>query len=855
VHADPARPGKFIRDAFPGNIIPRDRFMNPDGSYKNPLFGLYQAMVPVPNQNPISATQAPVNNYYEGAQPNLNTYTQGALRIDDNLSEHDRIYLRTSLSRYYESLFDWTYQSRDPKFHDLHADDMKRHTWAYEGDWTHTAGSTVIDTQVAANQYGERNYYYKEHEYKPSSVGLPTYLDDFCAAAGDCKLPVVSFGNNSYQGISNAAGSGLDTTNIQAQSTITRVMGAHTFRSGVDIRQARRFDPAPGNPSGTFNFDNTYTKAADTTVDFPTNFLGPSLAAFMLGIPTSVSVTQDQTDFLSNWYQAGFVQDNWRVNRNLTINAGLRYEHEDGIREKDGRMLLGFDPTATNSITGLAEAAYAKSPITQVPASAFHVLGGAIYAKDGNTQAWKGQSMYEPRIGASYKLTEKMVLKGGWGLYYDTLNATASSINNTGYSVTTTNNVSTDFGQTWLLGDPKNGVLPLANPFPVRLTGSRFDKPLGNSLGGDILLGSNYTPNNVNREHPRVQRVRVALQREILRNTSVEVAYSGAFGDRLGFTVEQSYVPEEYYSTGNVRDTAQQTLLQTNVTNPFNINNFAALQTTNPALYQRLAGNAFFMSTTIQRQYLLRAFPEYGNTGNTPGILYGNLPLGKNRTHSLEVNVQRRYSHGISGNFAYTFTHSEDLTKTETYERTPTLWQPSNNARPHRITAGANWELPFGDSRHFLSHGGVLAAVVGGWQAAGTFEYQPGSLLNWGNLFFYGNLADIPIANQTLSHWFNTDNFEKDPNKTPVNFQKRSFPFRVDGVRGFTLEDVNLSLLRNIPAGKGRTISLRVNAQNLLNRQGWNGPQLSPTSTQFGMITAPSGQAMRFITFVSKISF
>ena len=458
-----------------------------------------------------------MNNYYEGAQPNLNTYTQGALRIDDNLSQHDRLYFRTSGSRYYESLFDWTYQSPDPKYQGLHADDMKRHTWAYEGDWTHTAGSTVIDTQVAANQYGERNYYYKEHKYKPSTVGLPSYLDDFCAAAGDCKLPIVSFGNNSYQGMSNNAGSGLDTTNIQAQSTLTRVMGAHTLRSGIDIRQARRFDPAPGNPSGTFNFDNTYTRAADTTVDFPSTNLGPSMAAFMLGIPTSVSVTQDKSDFLTNMYTAGFVQDNWRVSRNLTINAGLRYEFENGIKEKDGQMLVGFDPNATNSITALAEAAYAKNPIPQVPASAFHALGAAVYAPNAGTTTWKGQSMYEPRIGATYKLGDKTVLKGGWGLYYDTLNATASSITNTGYSVTTTNTVSTDFGQTWLLGDPKNGVSPLSNPFPVRLTGSRFEKPLGNSLGGDILLGSAYTPNNVNREHPRVQRVRFGVQREILR--------------------------------------------------------------------------------------------------------------------------------------------------------------------------------------------------------------------------------------------------------------------------------------------------------------------------------------------------
>jgi hypothetical protein len=111
------------------------------------------------------------------------------------------------------------------------------------------------------------------------------------------------------------------------------------------------------------------------------------------------------------------------------------------------------------------------------------------------------------------------------------------------------------------------------------------------------------------------------------------------------------------------------------------------------------------------------------------------------------------------------------------------------------------------------------------------------------------------LSYPTLNEWFNTTGFETDPAKIPANFQKRAVPFRINGVSGLPLQDVNLSLLRNIPAGKGRTISLRVNAQNLLNRQGWGNPNLNPTSTQFGMIMAVSGQAMRFITFVAKISF
>ena len=189
--------------------------------------------------------------------------------------------------------------------------------------------------------------------------------------------------------MSNATGSGLDVTNIQGQTNVTAVFGNHTLRSGIDIRQAQRYNPPAGNghnPSGTYLFDNTYTRAADTTVDFASNFLGPSMASFMLGIPSQVSVAVEADSRLNNNYRAGFFQDNWRVTPNLTLNLGLRYEYEDGISEDDGEMLVGFDPDATNSITQLAQAAYARNPIPQVPVSAFHVLGGAVYAPNDETR-------------------------------------------------------------------------------------------------------------------------------------------------------------------------------------------------------------------------------------------------------------------------------------------------------------------------------------------------------------------------------------------------------------------------------------------------------------------------------------
>ena len=141
---------------------------------------------------------------------------------------------------------------------------------------------------------------------------------------------------------------------------------------------------------------------------------------------------------------------------------------------------------------------------------------------------------------------------------------------------------------------------------------------------------------------------------------------------------------------------------------------------------------------------------------------------------------------------------------------------------------------------------------------SGTWEYQPGALLDWGaqNIFFTGNLDDIALDEPTREEWFNTDaGFEKDPARVPAAFQKRAFPFRIDGVRSMPLTFTNLSFQRSFGAGGGRTWQLRVDAQNIFNRQQWNGPTLNPTSTQFGQVTTVALNQMRFFTFGARILF
>ena len=234
------------------------------------------------------------------------------------------------------------------------------------------------------------------------------------------------------------------------------------------------------------------------------------------------------------------------------------------------------------------------------------------------------------------------------------------------------------------------------------------------------------------------------------------------------------------------------------------------------------------------------------------------LPLGKVRTHAVEVAFQRRFSQGLSLNAAYSGIRAEEwLDVINEYDAAPTQWITSQNARPHRVTLNGVWELPFGTRpARSSTTAACWSMILGGWQTGQTFEWQPGPLLQFGNVFFYGDVDDIALDDPTLDRWFDIDaGFERSATRVPAEFQERLFPLRIDGLRGDQTLLLNSNISRTFPLMGRSNLQIRLDAANMLNRQQFANPQLNPTATDFGRVTANANTEPRFLILMSKVTF
>jgi hypothetical protein len=402
-------------------------------------------------------------------------------------------------------------------------------------------------------------------------------------------------------------------------------------------------------------------------------------------------------------------------------------------------------------------------------------------------------------------------------MYFDTVNTFNQGPDQAGFSQTTTSVVTNDFGVNWLLGDPRNGVSPLTNPFPVRADGTRFDAPVRDQLGLMARAGRGWTFMDYNARRARQQRWRVSLQRQIGANSVIDVAYAGSYSDRVSINRKLDILPEQYWADGTTRNNALATNLNANTPNPFALSNFSSLQTSAPLVYREMSRLAFFTSPIIRKHQLLRAFPQLN------GLTQSRVPAGEVRTEALEINFDQRFSKGLTLNVNYTRLKNDtaDIFLNE-FDESPT-WRPSNLGRPHRLAGSGIVELPLGRGKQW-ARDGVWNALFGGFQIAATYEWQPGPLIDFPNLFYYGDPNEIKTNGRNLDEWFTTANFERTASRAPADFHRRVFPTRIEGVRADSLNRWDANLQRKFRLHEKWTFELRLDALNLFNRSQFSMP-------------------------------
>ena len=887
--------GVVTRDPFPNNQVP----------ILNPMYKYYDALYPHANNVPGVVSAEGQNNYLASATPFNWDYKALTNRVDLNLTQKQRMFGKWSYSNFNpEDRGDWTYETA----RGLQVGGLVRKNIGITFDHVYTFNATTnFNWSIAWNRFIEGNASNAvQTGFPPSKVGLPSYLD--AKAGPNIHLPSINFTtyssmNRGYPGFAR-----YSTGTIRAE--LLKNINTHTLRIGTDNRENWRASNGPGNSAGTFTFGNSYVRQAQNTTNAGT--LGLEWAAFMLGVPTGISIDTNDSLYLTNRFYAGYVQDDWRVNRKLTLNIGMRYELEGGFHERYNRGLVGFDLNATLPITAGAQAAYANLPASLLalrPASEFIVKGGNLYlGKDGSPSTVnQGKGEWLPKFGFAYQLNDKTVLRGGYGLFFDTTNVIENGLDQTGFNRSTGTTITNDVGLTfnganWTSAACRAALSActgvLLDPFPVRSDGTRFNAPLGSALGLMTRQGRGFTIIDRDWERPRQQRYRLAIQRQIGRTMVAEIEYLGSRSDRLQVSRRLDALPAKYWATGLIRNNALANDLNSTFTNPFNINNFASLATSNPVVYSDMQTNGFFTGTTISKSQLLRPYPNINNLVN------GRDPSGEQKYNHMALTLTKRMSKGYSVQASYLWLSNMQRTTRENEFDDFLVWQPSNNSAPHNFNANFIYEFPFGKGRKFLNGNKWVNAFIGGWQLGGIYVKQSGRFYGLGNWFYYGNdLRAIAkdTKDQTVTDWFNWQLFPgaaRDysaanraayetrirglvpqavltqmgnicgsasnaactyENVIPTNFQPNSFhtrifPTALNWLRGMGKNQFDANFLRRFRVTEKKAFEIRLDLINAFNHVLWDNPVTDITSTNFGKVTT-QWNTPRFVQFHARFNF
>src|ERR1017187_5146818 len=771
---------------------------------------------------------AVINNFI--SSPNtIDHYSNKMGRIDYNMSDRSRLFADVRHTDYY--------QLKNNYFGNVAEGSLLfRNNWGMAVDEVYTINPTnILDVRLNSTRMNEAHDV-PSAGFNPTTVGLPGYLG---ADSNHLQMPVISFATaTGIQALGATGANKLPSQSYQLFASWMKIKGDHTLKAGVDFRQYRLSTSTAGNSTGAISFSaNSWVKASSSASSTVTT--GQDIATFLLGLPTSGSYDLNTFASWYSYYGAGFVQDDWRVKHNLTINLGLRFEHDFPYNEKYGRTVDGFDTSSTNPLSAAATAAYAKAPITQLPASAFSVIGGLTYPGAGQTGVFQNHShVLSPRVGLAWTpdaLHGKTVVRGGFGIFVAPVTIASMGVDGK-YSTSPLTNQEGFSQSTTLTATSNNFLTPLAtsslaNPFP-----NGFLQPSGNSLGLLTYAGQAVPFINPDVKSPYSMRWNFGIQHSITPNLMLEVDYIGNHSIHLPIDFTQlNGLPRSILSTLGTRD-ANQSYLTGTATNPF-----SGLQTT-----QNTA------STTPAQ--LLAKYPEFpvGDSGSGwsggGGVLEQNLNVGSSNFESLNARLEKRVSHGL--NFVFNYVYAKLMERMTWLNASDPLPEKRVSAqdRNQRYVLAATYQLPIGRGQALNLQSGVLNSVLGGWLLNTVYTFQTGAPIIFvngsssssGDYVYFGGPLDVN-ARQVNGPAFNTAVFDTKSADT-FNYHLRTFSTMFSNARADGINQFDPSLSKRFVVHESVSVQLRLEAYNAFNHPVFAAPSTTASNVAFGTITATANR-------------
>ncbi|HUQ87760.1 MAG TPA: TonB-dependent receptor [Vicinamibacterales bacterium] len=705
------------------------------------------------------------------------------------------------------------------------------------------SNNTVLTFRYGFNTFKDNNTL--SIDFDPATLGFPS---SFLGALDTKKFPQVTVTDYVNPDFTRLMGA-IDPVNITwhswaANAAVSKLLGRHTVKIGADYRLIGLDFQSFAGAAGDFRFDRRFT-SADPNVNGVNGATpsGNAFAAFLLGYPSGDPGNQSRVakstplNLFTNYYGL-YAQDDFRVNSKLTLNYGVRLEHEDGLQEENNNITVAFD-------RGLQlPGAYANAVN---PLTGQRITGGLVYAGQNGANDYQGNPpsvKFSPRVGIVYAMSPKSVVRSGYGVYWAPWNYQAPS--NTNYG---------QIGAANTTFTPQSLYVPsvtLSNPFPSGLLA-----PTLSSLGALTGLGGQIEFIDQDKKAPYVHMYSFDYMRELAGGMAVGFEYSGATGRDLGLggsndgILNINQVP---YTAANLALTAAQ--LNEQLPNPY-------LGLTQPA-----GTSLNTTSATLPRRQLLRPFPQFGD------ILMRQNTQGKSQYHAGILKFEKRVTNGWGGRINYTYSRLKDnqFAESNFFSRASTEAQDANNIEaeyavslldvPHKLVMSPIVELPFGEGKKWLQ-GGVGGAILGNWTLSAIIGFESGfpmALRGQNNLSALGGRTQWVNINgdfategsreeRIIGTWLSPTNLVQ-----PTANQLGTGGRTQTEVRTPDRNNVDFVATKSVPIKGSVRGEFRLELLNLMNEVKVRGPIEQLGSSTFGQIRVQSA-FMRLTQLTFRVTF